>query len=53
MTSCEINDFKPHSFPIFLIFRTKADNDNGHEGGGVAEDAGIKEMEWQVTLVLR
>ena len=27
----------------FLIFRTEADNDNGHEGGGVAKDAGGKE----------
>ena len=37
----EINDFEPHSFPIFKFFRTEADN--GHEGGGVAEDAGGKE----------
>ena len=41
----EINYFKPHSFPIFLIFSTQADNDNGHEGGGVAKDAGKKEVE--------
>ena len=43
---CEINDFEPHSFPIFLIFSTQADNDNGHEGGGVTKDAGRKEVEW-------
>ena len=30
-------------FSNFLIFRTEADNDNGHEGGGVAEDEGRKE----------
>ena len=29
----------------FLIFSTQADNDNGHEGDGVAEDAGRKEVE--------
>ena len=29
----------------FLIFRTEADNDNGCEGGGVAEDEGRKEVE--------
>ena len=28
-------------FQFFKFFRTKADN--GHEGGGVAEDAGRKE----------
>ena len=39
----EINDFEPHSFPIFLIFSSQGDNDNGCEGGGVAEDAGGKE----------
>ena len=27
----------------FFNFRTEADNDNGHEGGGVAKDAGGKE----------
>ena len=27
----------------FLIFSSQGDNDNGHEGGGVAEDAGGKE----------
>ena len=37
-----INDFEPHSFPIFLIFSSQGDNDNGHEGDGVAEDAGGK-----------
>ena len=30
-------------FSNFLIFSSQADNDNGHEGGGVAEDAGGKE----------
>ena len=44
-TCCEINDLEPHTFPIFLIFSTQADNDNGLEGGGVAKDAGRKEVE--------
>ena len=43
-TCCEKNDFEPLFFQ-FLIFRTEADNDNGHEGGGVAEDEGRKEVE--------
>ena len=30
-------------FPIFLIFSSQGDNDDGREGGGVAEDAGGKE----------
>ena len=46
ITCCEINDFEPHSFPIFLLFRTEAENDNGCEGSGVAEDEGRKEEEW-------
>ena len=33
-------------FSNILIFRTEADNDNGHEGGGVAKDEGRKEVEW-------
>ena len=42
--SCyKINDFEPHSFSNFLIFSSQGDNDDGHEGGGVAEDAGGKE----------
>ena len=40
---CEINDFEPYSFLIFLIFSSQADSDNGCEGGGVAKDAGGKE----------
>ena len=36
-------DFEPHSFSNFLIFSSQGDNDDGHEGGGVAEDAGGKE----------
>ena len=41
-TTCyEINDFEPHSFPIFKFFRTEADN--GRQGGGVAEDVGGNE----------
>ena len=44
-TMCyEINDFEPHSFPIFLIFSSQGDNDDGREGGGVVEDAGGKEV---------
>ena len=39
----EINDFEPHSFPIFLFFRTEADN--GCQGGGVAKDVGRKDKE--------
>ena len=39
----KINDFEPHSFSNFLIFSSQGDNDDGHEGGGVAEDAGGKE----------
>ena len=39
----EINDFEPHYFSNFLIFSSQGDNDNGCEGGGVAEDAGGKE----------
>ena len=43
-TTCyKINDFEPHSFSNFLIFSSQGDNDDGHEGGGVAEDAGGKE----------
>ena len=38
-----MNDFKPHSFSNFLIFSSQGDNDDGREGGGVAEDAGGKE----------
>ena len=42
-TMCyKINDFEPHSFSNFLIFSSQGDND-GHEGGGVAKDAGGKE----------
>ena len=37
--------FQTTFFSNFLIFRTEADNDNGHEGGGVAEDEGRKEVE--------
>ena len=41
-TGCyKMNDFEPHSFSNFLIFQ--GDNDDGREGGGVAEDAGGKE----------
>ena len=40
---CEINDFEPNSFPIF---RSQAGSDNGHEGGGVAQGTGRKEVEW-------
>ena len=39
----KINDFEPHSFSNFLIFSSQGDNDDGCEGGGVAEDAGGKE----------
>ena len=43
-TMCyKINDFEPHSFSNFLIFSSQGDNDDGCEGGGVAEDAGGKE----------
>ena len=43
-TMCyKINDSKPHSFPNFLIFSSQGDNDDGCEGGGVAEYAGGKE----------
>ena len=38
--------FQTIFFSNFLIFRSQADSDNGHEGGGVAEDAGRKEVEW-------
>ena len=41
----EPHDFKLHSFPIFLIFRSQAESDNGHQGGDVAKDAGRKEVE--------
>ena len=53
-TKCyKINDFEPHSFSNFLIFSSQGDNNDGHEGGGVAEDAGGKEEKGSVTLVLR
>ena len=39
----KINDFEPHSFSNFLIFSSHGDNDDGREGGGVAQDAGRKE----------
>ena len=43
-TTCyKINDFEPHSFSNSLIFSSQGDNDDGHEGGDVAEDAGGKE----------
>ena len=29
----------------FFNFRTEPDNDNGHEGDGVAKDEGRKEVE--------
>ena len=32
-------------FSNILIFSSQADSDNQHEGGGVAEDAGGKEVE--------
>ena len=35
--------FEPHSFSNFLIFSSQGDNDDGREGGGVAEDASGKE----------
>ena len=35
--------FRTTFFSNFLIFSSQADNDNGHEGGGVAEAAGGKE----------
>ena len=38
-----MNDSEPHSFSNFLIFSSQGDNDDGREGGGVAEDAGGKE----------
>ena len=41
-TYYKINDFKPHSFSNILIFSSQGDNDDGCEGGGVAEDAGGK-----------
>ena len=31
---------------FFSIFRTEVDNDNGREGGGVAEDEDRREVEW-------
>ena len=34
------------NFPIFLIFKSQAESYNKHEGGGLAEDAGRKEVEW-------
>ena len=42
-TTCcgEINDSDLHSFPIF---RSQAESDKGHEGAGVAEDVGGKEV---------
>ena len=36
----KMNDFEPHFFSNFLNFSSQGDNDDGHEGGGVAEDAG-------------
>ena len=43
-TTCyKMNDFEPHSFSNFLIFSSQGDNDDGREGGGVAEDAVGKE----------
>ena len=45
-TTCyEINDFEPHSFSNFLIFSSQGDNDDGCEGGGVAEDCRREEGE--------
>ena len=44
-TCCEINEnkwFRTTFFSNFLIFSSQAYNHNGHEGGGVAEDAGGK-----------
>ena len=35
--------FQTTFFSNFLIFSSQGDNDNGREGGGVAEDAGRKE----------
>ena len=29
---------------LFQFFRSQAESDQGHEGGGVAEDAGGKEV---------
>ena len=37
--------FRTTFFSNFLIFSTEADNDNGHERGGVAKDEGRKEVE--------
>ena len=39
----KMNDFEPQSFSNFLISSSQGDNDDGREGGGVAEDAGGKE----------
>ena len=41
--------FQTRFFSNFLIFRSQAESDNGHKGGGVAEDAGRKEVEQWVT----
>ena len=38
--------FLTEFFSNFLIFSSQADSDDGHEGGGMAEDAGGKEVEW-------
>ena len=37
---------------LFQFFRSQAESDQGHEGGGVAEDMGRKELKGLVTLVL-
>ena len=42
---CEINDFELNFFSNSLIFSSQADSDNWCEGGGVAKDAGGKEVE--------
>ena len=38
--------FQTALFSNFLIFRNLNESDKGHEGGGVAKDAGGKGVEW-------
>ena len=48
----KINDFEPHCFSNFLIFSSQ-DNDDGHERGGVAKDAGGKEEKGIMMMGMR
>ena len=43
---CVVKWIRTEFFSNSLIFSSQADSDNGHEGGGVAQDVGGKEVEW-------